>query len=640
MVSPIRCLSHEVGSLGGVSQKLVERILEPETPLQKWTIFIRETFQNSNDQRKSADEKIGFKVKLLLVPEEGRKVLGETFSQDEPFQSDPSLDSKKTKSIDRMLLVVDTNTKGLSGSRNPGIASETESNFNNFFFFVGQLKEKEHGGGIFGVGRNVLFSASKIRTILAFSVFENESGTREQIFMGMSATDSFEHERKLYTGRHWWGKVAADKGQVAPYLGSEAEELARKFEMLRLLDGKTGTVFAILDPDLSDVENELKLMADSFLVHAWPHLLSGKNGQKSTEVEFSSLSQSYAVIDPLAPESPVRNFAKAFSNNGGGLVIRSHEHRFMGDVKTLSKYEVKRKVMGESRWIQKDSNFEEDPEWLSSLGMHPGNSIALLRSSNLVIRYEFERIHQNTDAGQIRGVFVVDPDYEKVFRDSENATHDNWSHGEITLPTKGAKNPVRQFWNQLSELFSFKSDSARTIGTGDEDHAADIASMLGNLVPIGLPFAGKPNPPMPPDGPGGGGGGGGTSIRKTISFEDSNDPEITERNDESCVGQFFLSPLFDGLEGRKYSLQVKTNIWLGDAYEVSAPRGSREVEVEKVEVREKDGTIREIQDTTSLTASEINKETEIVVTIRYPLLAQVACDVVAELQEEVSRENA
>lgn len=638
MPSKISCLSHEVGPFGAVSQKLVERILEPETPLQKWTIFIRETFQNSNDQRKAPEARIGFKVHVCEIPDVGRKFLKNTFEQEAPFQSDISLGAKNIGKVKHMLVVADTNTKGLSGERNPGLANEKDSNFNNFFFFVGQLKEKEHGGGIFGVGRNVLFSASRMRTIFAFSVFENADGEREEVFMGMSATDSFEHKRKLYTGRHWWGIVTPDNSLVSPYVGSVAREMAEKLGLSTFLGTETGTVFGILDPDIEDFDTEVRLMADSFLVHAWPHLLRDSSGGVTTEVDFRSPNIKHEVIDPLAAQSPVRNFAKAYLLKGGGLAVQERPHTFVGDVKTLGKYDVKGKVMGQSRWIQSPIREERDVDWLTALGMHPGNSIALLRASKLVIRYEYERLHQNTDEGEINGVFVVDPDYEKVFRDSENATHDNWSHGEITLPTKGAKNPVRQFWKQLEDLFTLKSDGSRAAVIGDEAQAAEISSMLGSLIPVGLPFGGKPKPPSDPSG-GGGGGGAGTSSRRTIMFEDSKDPQIIERDSESCLGKFYFKPLHTAVVGRKYQLQVKTSIWLGDSFEQAAPAGAKKVLVEKIEMSDGGLTLSELPNLTSLTNAQINGDTEIIVTIRYPLLAQVACNLSAVLKDEVISEN-
>ncbi len=636
MISKLDCLSHEVGNFGAVSQRLVERILEPDTPLQKWTIFVRETFQNSNDQRKKLDDKIGFKVELCEIPEDGKALLKATLTQDSPFQSDQAINAKNHKKILNMLVVADTNTRGLSGSRNPGVASKADSNFNNFFYFVGQLKEREYGGGIFGVGRNVLFSASKMRTILAFSVFDTENGGREQIFMGMSATDSFDHLGKLFTGRHWWGKVNAGKTEVSPYLGSEAIELATKFDLLRLLGDETGTVFVILDPDIEDQDSDLKLMADSFLVHAWPHLLKTADGDRTTDVLFKSMNKVHEVTDPLAANSPVKNFAKAYLSNGAGLVIQSNEHMFRGDVATLSRYAVKKKLMGQSRWIQSNANRLDDEEWLNSLGLHPGNCIALLRASKLVIRYEFAKIHQNLDDGRVTGVFVVNPDYEKVFRDSENATHDNWSAGEITLPSKGAKNPIRQFWNQLEEVFALRSESSHSVAVGDEGHAAEIANMLGSLIPLGLPFGGRPKPPKPTGG--GTGGGGRAGFRKTIPFEDSRNPEITERNSDTCVGKFYVKAIYPPIKDKEYELRVKTSIWLGDIFETSAPAGTKEIEIEGVEIISVAGKTSALSSRSGISAKKI-QESEFVVTIRYPVLAQVTCAVTAHVEEGAALET-
>ena len=112
------------------------------------------------------------------------------------------------------LLFADTNTVGLRGTTDAGQAGE-HANFSNFFFQIGRDSRSTVGGGAFGLGRTVLFAFSRCSTALVYSRFRQADKIRSRL-MGMTLSEGFEHKRRKYTGRHWWGQPEAAPIEAAP----------------------------------------------------------------------------------------------------------------------------------------------------------------------------------------------------------------------------------------------------------------------------------------------------------------------------------------------------------------------------------------------------------------------------------------
>jgi hypothetical protein len=182
---------------GGAGQPI--GVLEGSTELSRWSVFIRETFQNSNDQRVSPHEKIEFNIEVSKLPEGAALFVEKAAKVRGPHSSDRGLKFGPGMKFENMLVVSDSSTHGLSGTRNAEDEAGATSNFCKFFFYTGQLRQTRGKGGTYGIGRNVLFTASRNRTVFAYSAFIEE-GARRTLFMGFSATDSFVHEGKNYQG--------------------------------------------------------------------------------------------------------------------------------------------------------------------------------------------------------------------------------------------------------------------------------------------------------------------------------------------------------------------------------------------------------------------------------------------------------
>ena len=621
------CVSEPVSPYGAVDSDLSRKVLKSGGSLSKWSVFARETFQNSNDQRLSDNEAIEFQVRLIQAPQSAISFLKKTFSQDGAFNSDSNLGLSKDTIVKNILLVVDSNTKGLTGSRDPRLANLEQSNFNNFFFFTGQLQKKTVGGGTFGIGRNVLFQASKHRTIFVYSAFEHD-GKTSRIFMGMSVSSPFDDKGLRYTGKHWWGKESSTEGSVTieAFEDDEAKEAASTFGISEYLETNTGTVIAILDPEFDDVETEMKEIADALLINSWPHLLANKDGVKSANITVDLMGTEVPVPDPLSNDSPVRNFVLSYLNTSKGRQIFEEQLQFRGSLANLIDFKVEKKILGNLRWVNSLAAqielSEEQAEQNWRLGFTPENSIALMRGAKTIVRYL--PVAKPSDGSVVQGVFVASQDYEQLFRASENATHDDWLSSALSLP-RGSGDPVRQLKDKLQDVFNKLSNNSLLPVTEDEI-PLEAAELLGKLVE-GLGVTGGVSlPPGPGPGPGPGPSPTGS---KTVKFKISGIPRITEKNDDYCQGEFCFNPVGSFDPEKSYKFQINARIWLGDGFETSAPEGGGVAKVLAATVQGiKNGGSAAIDIKTEQHGKDLVGITKLVVVVRYPLDVQISCSAI------------
>jgi len=621
------CVSEPVSPYGAVDSDLSRKVLKSGGFLSKWSVFARETFQNSNDQRLSDNEAIDFQIRLIKAPQGAVSFLSKTFSQEGAFNSDSNLGLSKDTTVKNILLVVDSHTNGLTGSRDPRLSNLEQSNFNNFFFFTGQLQKKTVGGGTFGIGRNVLFQASVHRTIFVYSAFEHE-GKTSRIFMGMSVSSPFDNKGLRYTGKHWWGKDSSLKGSssIEAFEDDEAMEAASTFGISEYLEGKTGTVIAILDPEFDDVETEMKEIADALLINSWPHLLLNKDGVRSANITVHSMETEVPIPDPLSSDSPVRNFVLSYLNASKGRQIFEEQLQFRGSLANLKDFNVEKKILGNLRWVNsladqiELSDDQAEQNW--RLGFTPENSVALMRGAKTIVRYL--PVAKPSDGSVVQGVFVASPDYEQLFRASENATHDDWHSSALSLP-RGSGDPVRQLKDKLHDVFNKLSNNSLLPVTEDEI-PLEAAELLGKLVE-GLGVTGGVGlPPDPGPGPGPGPGPAGS---RAVKFKISGNPRITEKNEDYCQGEFCFTPVGSFDPEKSYKLQVNARIWLGDGFETSAPEGGGVAKVLTASVQGgKNGVSADIDLEAEQLGQDLVGITKLIVVVRYPLDVQISCSAI------------
>jgi hypothetical protein len=547
---------------------------------------------------------------------QGLETLKKMLVQDAPHSEDPQINVEKNSDHINMLVVADSGTYGLSGGVDPQMAAE-DSNFCNFFYFSGQLETRQTGGGSYGIGRNVLFWASKIKTVLVYSqtIFEGKAQKR---FMAMAAGKSFQHAGLNYTGRHWWGASDPERpGGVLPIVGDEAEALARAFGLLGHLNGATGTAIGVLEPDFEDVEQEMQSLKDALLVNAWPHLISNRGIEATLIPSISVNGVSIPVPDPSSEISPVKNFVEAYLQIETESRINIQSIYFEGQNETLEPYILSNnsKELGVLSWVKKIEATDNGID-LGSMGLPKGSSIALMRSSKIVVKYL--QVPNPEDSSVVFGTFVADSNYEKAFRKSETATHDEWQAKRLNLG-KGQRNPILQTLDKIQRVFIQHRTSKSEIG-----HEADIpiaiANRLGKLISgIGVTGGNLPNPS---------GKSNQATKQSGRSLKYKSDPILLRVEKNICFGEYSFKVQGEVSAAQPRWLRPQVRIWLGDAFEKESPAGVNRPEVLSVQLATEKGFVS--LEEKHLDIKALTEGQEVKVSISYPDDVQIVCDFVSD----------
>jgi hypothetical protein len=613
-----RAVSEAMGVNGGALSDLFTNVVESSSVLDRWTVFLRETLQNSNDQRLDTGEPVRFGLHYQSLEGSGFEILQSMINQDSPHSKAGDINFPDDLERIPLLVVVDSMTVGLNGATDPQVASD-DSNFCNFFFFSGQLESRHTGGGSFGIGRNVLFSASKLRTIVVYSETEVD-GSIEKRFMAMAAGKSFRHAGRQFTGRHWWGiEDEARPGGVLPITGDRAEELAKKLGLHSHLKGSTGTAIGVVAPLFEDPQLEMESLRDAIIVNAWPHLLHEKGKEASLSIELSLNGEPIDLGDVRGPTSPVKDFVTAYLRDESVLKVSSQILTFHGNNDAFKTFNVAKdfKSIGEIVWVKTIENEAPALKYMS-MGLVKGSSVALMRSPKIIVRYL--PVDEQNDGSIVKAVFEVDPNYEEVFRKSENVLHDEWQPKRLRL-NKGQMNPVAQAIDKIEKAFARAKNPLGGASQGG-DEPTQIANELGKLM-AGMGVTGGAS------GRGGTGGGGtGRVKRPNFAFRLESNPRVVSIEGSICEGEFIFRAKGDPPEEHVVFTPV-VKVWLGDTVETDPPRGSVAPQVKGVTVFS-EGEEPKAFNTSSIDSSSIKNQDLIRVRVLYPNDVQVLCEIAVQ----------
>lgn len=613
-----RAVSETMGVTGGALSDLFTNVVESSSVLDRWTVFLRETLQNSNDQRLDTGDPVRFGLHYQTLIGPGFETLQSMLNQDAPHAIAGDIVFPDDLESIPLLVVVDSMTVGLNGDTDPQVASD-DSNFCNFFFFSGQLESRHTGGGSFGIGRNVLFSASRFRTIVVYSETV-VNGSLEKRFMAMAAGKSFRHEAKQFTGRHWWGiEDEARPGGVLPVIGEQAEKLAKQFGLHSHLNGSTGTAIGVVAPLFEDPQEEMESLRDAIIINAWPHLLHEKGKHASLEVSLSVNGKPLELGDVKDPNSPVKGFLTAYLRDESVSKVSTQVITFHGNNDHFKEFNVAKeiKTIGEIAWVK---NIEQEPlpQKYLSMGLVRGSSVALMRSPKIIVRYL--SVDEQNDGSIIRATFEVNPNYEEVFRKSENVLHDEWQPKRLKL-AKGLSNPVSQAIEKIEKAFArAKSSLGGPSEAGDEP--TQIANELGKLM-VGMGVTGGASGG---GGTGGGGGGGGKGTR--LVFQPESNPKVISIEDSICEGEFVFRVKGNPSE-QQMMFKPVVKVWLGDSVENDPPMGSIDPKVKSVTVYSQGEDSKSIEGD-YLKASDLKNQDLVKVRVSYPNDIQVLCEIVGQ----------
>lgn len=470
---PLDLFSERYSALGNISGEGLSRVLGAPT-LDAHRILVREAVQNSWDAR--ADDAVPLS-RMQLRSLRRRET---TFLREEVLSARPAgtaaaqrLEEVLSAETIRVLEISDFNTTGLGGPSRADVVSSADeaADFVDFVRNVGSARNKLMGGGTYGYGKSSLYRASNCSTVLIHSV-ARFCGKRVERFIGCQLASQYTRrdgpDPAHFTGRHWWGRLAAD-GVIDPAEGEDAAQLAEALGLPERRGGAFGTTILILDPTLQDrTEGQLlDLFEETLLWNFWPKMMEGRDGQPQMRFELLHNGKLRAMRRP-EDFPPLEIFVEAMRALRDG---QAREVRCLRPRKLLGRISFARGI----RRSRVEATAREDTCPIPLRSHH----VALMRPVELVVKYlEVPPLEQ--DAVEYGGVFVSDPGVEEVFARSEPPAHDDWvpdvlDKAHATL----VRVALRRIREAAEEFIEYRRP---TPGGGSGIPVGRIADELGQLL--------------------------------------------------------------------------------------------------------------------------------------------------------------
>lgn len=297
-------------------------------------------------------------------------------------------------------------------------------------------------GGSYGLGKSVLWRASRCGTILVHSRTTDADGNSCDRLIGSVLGDPHEDEDHLYTGRHFVGAAAEDDPNlIEPVVGDLARAVVADLG-LPPYDG-FGTTIVIVAPRFRGLENMIDVR-DSLRWHCWPHLVPGIRSDTSGPDMVASVGWENTDLSPrdLADDIELQPYADALRD---ALVDRS---RASGEPVLDIEIECgrPRKHLGWLRLREADSR--ENVAHISDIASRAGEDgerepivpfgvpyghVAFIRREPLLLVTYRSLPHVEQADRHYGGVFLSAEDemVERSLTASEPPAHDDWIHEQV-----------------------------------------------------------------------------------------------------------------------------------------------------------------------------------------------------------------
>lgn len=466
--------SEQFAATGGVEATGARRLLgAPGMPLLH--TLLREAGQNSCDAATGTGP-VRFVIRLRHLSD-GRLTALRAALEILPPDSESSraiADFLASSSAGTVLEICDYGTRGLGGPTRadepsaPGVRTD----FVDFIRNIGVSRDVAHGGGTYGYGKSVLYSASLCSAIIVDSL--TEEGDRR--FIGCHLGDPSETGEARLTGRHWWGAPSDHApGFVEPVTGEDAVALSTALGMAPRSAGEAGVSIMILDPRLNGdtFEECAGEVAEALLWFFWPRMIGDGAGRLTCCIEIEGAP--FAMPRPEA-FAPIDLFVEAWravkSGGDGSVAIRSERpKKLLGRLAQRSGFRGPR-----TRLVAPEETII--PEACAH--------IAVMRPVDLVVRY-FEGVRHANEMMEWAGVFICDDDHEveAAFAASEPPAHDDWAPASI--PKGSSRTYVNVALREIrkaAETYAAPPPLAQPDGNEAAQPAlARAAEVLGAAVP-------------------------------------------------------------------------------------------------------------------------------------------------------------
>lgn len=448
----------------------------------------REAIQNSCDAtQQDTKTKIAFRILEMEGSDRDEFVqtlaLGEGFTerQKKLKLSKECWLSKPDKPL-QVIYIEDYGTVGLGG--NPHSA---DSNFNKLLLSLGDVSKASSSsptGGSFGYGKAALSMNSRMKTIVAYSVFKEEGDQESSRLMGCAYFDPHQFNDQYYTGRAWFAvQKESDKPIYSPLDGQSAHDIAERLGFKPRTDTDLGTSLLIVDSDL-DVDK----LVGGIEKWWWPKIID-----LELEIEISVNGT------PRYPKPKQREDLKPFIecySLAGGTSHTTGSHQKSNDLNRVGNLNLGR--YGLEILTDDVANKLDDHGLLGC--------VALMRIPKMIV--EYEKVTNRITPPAV-GVFIAHQDVDEILRLSEPPTHDRWDQDskrlQLAEPDENtAREIVRGVRNRLRNQIRNLQSAAEPPVPPEEQRIRSLERLFGSIFRTGV----------------GGGGDGGMTYPIEVNYRE------------------------------------------------------------------------------------------------------------------------
>lgn len=416
--------SEQIAATGGlVAEGALKQLGRPD--IEPLEILIREAVQNCWDARRETSSTVRVDIGRRRLDEQVTQTLSRTLLPDPP----PKIPlGRELRANPRLLYFADYGTSGLGGpTRADRVGDRETRDFVDFVRNVGQPRDKTLGGGSYGYGKAVFFTASRARTIIVDTLCETHAGPERRL-IGMAIGSNYVEEGKHHTGRHWWGRLV--DGVPEPLLGDEAAMAA---SLLRLPERRNrddlGTTIAIIAPGLEpddDVDRVMPFIAEALLWNFWPKMTHTPD-QPRAAMEFRLFDEDERLpvpdprmVDRLRPFVEAMDRLRSIPDADDDPTVIETPVRCKRPSEDLGHLVIQRAPVQPTDELSEGAMPAGMAE--TSKGLH---HVALMRNAELVVKY-FRGAEPVTRRHGYAGVFRCSPQTDDAFKNAEPPTHDDW----------------------------------------------------------------------------------------------------------------------------------------------------------------------------------------------------------------------
>lgn len=462
----------QYGADGGVDARSAENAIG-RTSLDLWNLVLRESLQNSWDARSHQSGPINFSVdEFEMTIDQTRTLMHEVFAELPPHCQSTLLPKYIFERRVRVMVISDSGTKGLGGPvRGHKSGSGERRDFVDFVRNLGRSTSKGMQGGTYGLGKGVLYKASKVGVCLIYSQTIHDGKIEPRLIAVSGGDGDYDDGGYRYTGRNWWG-VPGDNGIVDPMTGEDARDLAVRLGIPIASENDTGTSIVILVPDNDGHEagrDRVSAMADAALKWAWPHSIDTGNGP-TIRFAFSADGVEIAPPDPLSsPE--YREFALAYIEGRKLILDPLHEGNWQT---TFTRIDSRRPAKHLGLLVHRIGH---NPIATSS---DLENTVALLRTPRMVVKYL--PVAAQPRGVPTWGVFIAAHDLDETFAKAEPVTHDDWVYQRAAV-AKNTANPVKITLDRIRDTFkSLAMEGVQATAGLGATGSSRVSAALGKLL--------------------------------------------------------------------------------------------------------------------------------------------------------------